>query len=81
MTLAYALATSDNIFAIKTHLFLGTDKLVKTLKDFGFTNEIKNNTSLALGTSEVSLKELVAGYSKIASMGKDISPNYIKKYH
>lgn len=78
VTLAYALATSDNIFAIKTHLFLGTDKLVKTLKDFGFTNEIKNNTSLALGTSEVSLKELVAGYSKIASMGKDISPNYIK---
>lgn len=79
VTMAYALATSDNIFAIKTHLFLGTDKLVKTLKNFGFTNEIKNNTSLALGASEVTLKELVTGYSKIASLGNNVKPNYIKK--
>lgn len=79
VTMAYALATSDNIYAVKTHLFLGTDKLYNALKDFGFTSNIKNNTSLALGTSEVSLKELVTGYSKIASLGKDIKPNYINK--
>lgn len=79
VTMAYALATSDNIYAVKTHLFLGTDKLYNALKDFGFTSNIKNNTSLALGTSEVSLKELVTGYSKIASLGKDIQPNYINK--
>lgn len=78
VTMAYALAVSDNIYAIKTHLFLGSDKLVTTLKNFGFTSEIKNNTSLALGTSEVSLKELVTGYAKIASLGKDIEPTYIK---
>lgn len=78
VTMAYALAVSDNIYAIKTHLFLGSDKLVTTLKNFGFTSEIKNNTSLALGTSEVSLKELVIGYAKIASLGYDITPNYIK---
>ncbi len=79
VTMAYALAVSDNIYAIKTHLFLGTDKLVKTLKDFGFTSEIKNNTSLALGTSEVTLKELVTGYAKIASLGYDVKPKYINK--
>lgn len=78
VTMAYALAVSDNVYAIKTHLFLGSDKLVTTLKNFGFTSEIKNNTSLALGTSEVSLKELVTGYAKIASLGKDIKPTYIK---
>ena len=77
VTMAYALAVSDNIYAVKTHLYLGTDRLASTLKDFGFTSEIKSNTSLALGTSEVSLKELVTGYAKIASLGKDIKPQYI----
>lgn len=77
VTMAYALATSDNIYAIKTHLFLGSDKLVKTLYDFGFTSKIKNNTSLALGTSEVTLKELVTGYAKLASLGNDVKPKYI----
>lgn len=79
VTMAYALATSDNIYAVKTHLFLGTDKLYNTLIDFGFTSKINNNTSLALGTSEVTLKELVSGYAKIASLGKDIQVNYINK--
>lgn len=79
VTMAYALATSDNIYAVKTHLFLGTDTLYNTLINFGFTSKIKNNASLALGTSEVYLDELTAAYSKIASLGKDIEPKYIKK--
>lgn len=79
VTMAYALATSDNIYAVKTHLFLGTNVLYNTLLDFGFNNKISNTPSLALGTSEVTLQELVTGYSKIASMGKDIKPNYISK--
>ena len=79
VTMAYALATSDNIYAVKTHLFLGTDVLYNTLLNFGFTSKINNNPSLALGTSEVSLSELVTGYAKIASMGKDIKPIYINK--
>lgn len=79
VTMAYALATSDNIYAVKTHLFLGTHTLYNTLINFGFTSKIKNNASLALGTSEVYLDELTAAYSKIASLGKDIEPKYIKK--
>lgn len=79
VTMAYALATSDNIYAVKTHLFLGTKTLYNTLKDFSFTTEIRNNPSLALGTSEVYLNELVQAYAKIASLGKDIKLNYIEK--
>jgi len=79
VTMAYALATSDNIYAVKTHLFLGTNVLYNTLLDFGFNSKINNTPSLALGTSEVTLQELVTGYSKIASMGKDIKPIYINK--
>lgn len=79
VTMAYALAVSDNIYAIKTHLFLGTDVLFDTLKNFGFTSNINNNVSLALGSSEVYLDELVNGYAQIASLGKEIKPRYIKK--
>lgn len=79
VTMAYALATSDNIYAVKTHLFLGTEKLVNTLRDFGFSTKIKNNPSLALGTSEVKLDELVNGYAKIASLGRDVQKHYINK--
>lgn len=79
VTLAYALATSDNIYAVKTHLFLGSSTLYNKLKELGFTSKIKNTASLALGTSEVYLDELVQAYSKIASLGKDIQNTYIKE--
>ena len=77
--MAYAIAVSDNIYAIKTHLFLGTDVLYDTIKDFGITSNINNNVSLALGTSEVYLNELTNAYCKISSMGKDIKSSYINK--
>lgn len=77
VTMAYALATSDNMYAIKTHLFLGIDKLTESLKKFGFTSKINETISLALGTSEVTLSELTTAYSKIASMGKDVTLHYI----
>lgn len=79
VSMAYAIAASDNIYAIKTHLFLGTDVLVNTLKDFDFTTPINDNVSLALGTSEVKLSELVRGYAKLASLGKDVKTNYIER--
>lgn len=79
VTMAYAIATSDNIYAVKTHLFLGTDVLYQTLIDFGFTTKINNNPSLALGTSEVRLSELTTAYARLASLGKEIKPVYITK--
>ena len=79
VSMAYAIATSDNMYAMKTHLFLGPDKLYSTLKNFGFTSKISKNPSLALGTSEVTLEELTLGYAKIASLGKDINSSYIDK--
>ena len=79
VTMAYAIATSDNIYAVKTHLFLGTSVLYNTLINFGFTTKIHNTPSLALGTSEVKLSELTTGYGRIANLGRDISPIYINK--
>ena len=48
ITLAQAIAVSDNIFAVKTHLFLGTENLYNFLRNYHI--KAKNNASLALGT-------------------------------
>lgn len=80
ITMTYALATSDNIYAMKTHLFLGPDKLANKLKDFGFSGEIPIDLpSLALGTKEVSPQELCEGYSILANQGIKAKPTLIKK--
>ena len=79
VSMAYAIATSDNIYAIKTHLFLGTNALYNTLIDFGFTSKLNNNASLALGTSEVTLYELTLAYAKLASLGYNLKANIITK--
>lgn len=80
VSMLYALATSDNIYAMKTHLFLGTDCLASTLKKLGFSGDIPNDLpSLALGTKEVSVKELTKAYSVIASLGVDTEETIITK--
>ena len=79
VTLTYALATSDNIYALKTHLFLGTNVLYETLKKLNFSSPIEETVSLCLGTSEVYLSDLVNAYSTIASLGKIKENVYIQK--
>lgn len=64
-----ALAYSDNIYAVKTHLFLGKNNLIDIAKKVGIKSELKNNVSLPLGTSEIYMKEFVNAYSTLASEG------------
>ena len=77
--LSLAIAYSDNIYAVKTHLFLGEDELYNTLKDVGITSNIEKTPSLALGTYEVNIIELTAAYSTLANGGKTINPHLIEK--
>lgn len=79
ISMVYALAVSDNIYAVKTHLFLGTDALVNTLKRFKISGDIPSLPSLALGTYEMSLKELSTAYSILASEGTYYEPTFITK--
>lgn len=41
ITLLQALALSDNIYAVKTHLFLGMDKLIDAAKQFGINSPLQ----------------------------------------
>lgn len=79
VSMVYAIATSDNIYAVKTHLFLGCETLVKTLKRFGFSGNIPAIPSLALGTHEFSLQDMTEGYAILANEGVKVEPTLIKK--
>ena len=68
ITLAQAIAVSDNIFAVKTHLFLGTDNLASLIKKFDIKN-VKSNASLALGTVNTNIYNLANMYNTLASEG------------
>ena len=78
ITMAYALATSDNIFAVKTHLYIGSNKLISFLNKFDV--ESQNYPSLALGTAEMSLLKLTSIYNTFSRLGVYSDPktiNYI----
>lgn len=63
-----ALALSDNIYAVKTHLFLGIETLHTMLQKFHIQQSTPN-VSQALGTVNMSLLELSSIYTTFASEG------------
>lgn len=79
ITMMQALAVSDNIYAVKTHLLLGQDVLVQTAKQFGLTTPMEKVPSLALGTSGVHLLDMVNAYSLLANGGTQNGPVFITK--
>lgn len=72
-----AIALSDNIYAVKTHLFLGMDTLANSLKAFHINAQPL--PSLALGSIELSLLELGTIYNTFASMGYYYEPSFISR--
>ncbi len=79
ISLASAIATSDNIYAVKTHLFLGSDVLVDMMKRVGITTKLDSIPSLALGSQAISLIEMTAAYSMLANEGYKVKPHFIQR--
>lgn len=79
ITMAAALAYSDNIYAVKTHLFLGENNLVNMLNRIGITSNLSPVPSLALGTSEINIIDMISSYSVLANSGYKITPHLIEK--
>lgn len=79
VTMAQALAVSDNVYAVKTHMFLGEEVLVDTVKRFGIQSPMQAVPSLALGTSGIKVVELANAYSMFANGGKKVEPVFISK--
>lgn len=79
ITMGAAISYSDNIFAVKTHLFLGESNLVNTARRLGITSDIRANPSLALGTGEISMIEMVEAYGTFANMGNKVESHFIDR--
>lgn len=79
ISLAAAIAYSDNIYAVKTHLFLGEENLVDILRKVGITSNLDSSPSLPLGSYEVNIIELTKAYGILANGGKNIDAHFIEK--
>lgn len=79
ITMSQALAYSDNIYAVKTHLFLGSDALVNTLYKCGLNEKIYGNPSLALGAVEINMLDYATAYTTLASGGYKRELYFINK--
>lgn len=83
ISMIQAIGVSDNIYAVKTNLILGTSMLVNLLNKFGI-KDVKEVPSLALGTNLITPLQLTAIYNTFASEGVYYKPsiiNNVKDYN
>ena len=79
ISMAAALAYSDNVYAVKTHLFLGEEQLVNTLKIAGLKQKLEANPSLALGSAEINMLDYANSYTTLANYGTKNDVYFIEK--
>jgi penicillin-binding protein 1A len=79
VTLTQALAMSLNTVAVRLGIEVGPANVVRTAHRLGIASKLEANPSIALGTSEVSLTELVGAYAPFANGGAAASPHVINR--
>lgn len=76
-----ALAKSYNLAAVHTLEQIGIQAGAQMVRRFGITNPMAPSLPSALGASEVSLIEMVAGYSAFPNKGIRMQPHLIRKVY
>ncbi len=79
ISMATAVAYSDNIYAVKTHLFLGEDNLINMARRVGIEEKLDKVPSLPLGTNEINIINMDAGYAAFANEGYKVNGHLIEK--
>lgn len=79
ISLAAAIAYSDNVYAVKTHIFLGEESLVNMANRLGISANMQAVPSLALGTSEINIIELTSAFATFANEGYKVNPHLITR--
>jgi penicillin-binding protein 1A len=74
-----ALAHSRNLVTIKILKDIGIDYTINYAKKLGITSALERDLSLALGSSGISLLELVNAYAVFANLGDRVKPVFITK--
>ena len=73
------LADSVNTVAVRLTMEAGRWRVVRTARRLGIESEIQKNLSIALGTSEVTLLELVSAYAPFANGGYIATPHIVNR--
>ncbi|MBN1380469.1 MAG: PBP1A family penicillin-binding protein [Deltaproteobacteria bacterium] len=79
ITMRTALVHSRNIVTIKLLQEIGLNYVIAYAANMGISSPLARDYSLALGTSGVTLEEMVRGYGVLANQGRKVTPFFIKK--
>jgi penicillin-binding protein 1A len=78
VTLTQALAMSLNTVSVRLMLEFGPTAVTRTAHRLGIASKLEPNASLALGTSEVSVLEMVSAFATFANNGMAIAPHVVE---
>jgi penicillin-binding protein 1A len=79
VTLTRALSLSLNTVAAQLTYEVGAGTVADTAKRLGVTSDMKNNLSIALGTSEVTPLEIAGAYVPFSNGGYGVLPHVIRR--
>jgi len=77
-SLREALAHSRNVVTVKLMQKIGIKSTIRLAKKLGISSKLEENLSISLGSSGMTLYELVSAYSAFANMGNRIKPTVIR---
>lgn len=77
LTLKDALAHSKNPVAVRLIEMTSPKSVIQTARDLGVTEEIPNEYAVALGSSDITIYEMLGAYSTFANYGNYIKPEMI----
>ncbi len=73
------LAKSVNTISVQILYDTGVDTIIQLARDMGIKNDIPAYPSIALGTPELSLQEMLQAYGTFANGGYKVEPKYIRE--
>ncbi len=79
VTLTQALANSLNTVSVRLTLEVGPAAVVRTAHRLGIASKLEPNASIGLGTSEVSVLEMVSAFAPFANGGMAITPHVVER--
>jgi penicillin-binding protein 1A len=79
ITIRDAVAYSKNAATVRLLEQIGVGSVKETMKELGLNVEIEDNLSIALGTSNLTLLDLVKGFAVFANGGYRVKPVFVKR--
>ncbi|NAW50617.1 peptidoglycan glycosyltransferase [Elizabethkingia argentiflava] len=72
-----ALAYSQNTVSLRLIESTGVDKVIQLARDLGVKSDIPRNITIALGSSDITLYEMLGAYSAFANFGTYTKPEMV----